>query len=299
MSALELRHLAALVAVAEEGTFTDAAVRLGVTQSAVSRMIVGLEEAVGVPLVNRTTRVVALTDAGERCRAAAARALAAVDDVRAAALGTVRPLRLGYAWSALGGHTTAVLRAWRSQHPDVALEVHRRDEVDGGLARGRSDVAVVRGGVDLPGTVSRHVLDEAPLAVVPVGDPLAARPSLTLADLTDRTVLTSPHGTTSAALWPEPPRPGFLRVDNTDEWLTEIAGGLGVGVTAAGTAWQHAHPGLVYVPLTDAPPVAVRLVWPRQGAHPAIADFVALVTEVVAAAAPGPAPCGLCSESPP
>ena len=272
----------ALVALTEQGTFTDAAIDLGVTQSAVSRTIASLESELGVPLVHRTTRSVALTEAGTRCYHACVAALAAVDEVRTAALGTPRPLRLGYAWSALGRYTSAVLQRWRAEHPDVELEVHRVDDRAGGVGRGRSDVAVVRGEVAEPQTSRRLILREPRMAAVPTGHRLADRASVRLADLRDETVLIATNGTTTLDLWPVDARPQHsAHVDNTDEWLTEIAGGLAVGVTAESTATQHAHPGIAFVPLEEAEPVPVYLLWPSVRPHPATAAFVDLVVAVV------------------
>ncbi len=298
MSAVELRQLRALVALTEEGTFTDAAIRLGITQSGASRAIAALERAVGAELVVRTTRSVALTDAGRRCYRAAVAALAAVDDVAVAARGAVRPLRLGYSWSALGRHTTAVLQQWRHEQPDVALEVHRVDDRDGGLARGRADVAVVRGEV-IDGEVldaggcSTMLFREPRMAALPVGHPLAGRPSVLLADLARETVLTTSYGTTTLDLWPAHERPTrSLHVDNTDEWLTEIAGGLAIGVTAESTATQHAHPGVTFVPLEGVTAVEVHLAWPARHAHPAVPAFVALAARVVAGSLRPPGAAG-------
>ncbi|MBE7188278.1 LysR family transcriptional regulator [Jatrophihabitans endophyticus] len=279
----EPRQLRALVALTDEGTFTDAAIRLGVTQSAVSRLIAALEAAVGVPLVERTTRSVALTDAGRRTYRAAVLALTALDDVTHAARGTSRPLRLGYSWAALGSYTSPVLREWRSRHPDVPLEVHRVDERSAGLTRGVADVAVVRG--DLPDSTwaSRLVVREPRLAALARTHELASRPGVTLADLRHDTLVTTAYGTTTVELWPADARPSStLWVDNLDEWLTEIAGGLGIGVTAAATAGQHAHPGVVFVPLDGVAPIPVRLAWPAAHPHPAVERFVDLVSEVVA-----------------
>jgi DNA-binding transcriptional LysR family regulator len=63
---MEIRQLRYLVALAEEQHFTKAAVRANVAQPALSRQIRNLEAELGVPLVDRTSRRVALTDAGER-----------------------------------------------------------------------------------------------------------------------------------------------------------------------------------------------------------------------------------------
>ena len=62
----DLTPLSAFLAVAEERSFTRAAKRLGVTPSAISHAMRGLEEGIGVRLLSRTTRSVAPTDAGER-----------------------------------------------------------------------------------------------------------------------------------------------------------------------------------------------------------------------------------------
>jgi DNA-binding transcriptional LysR family regulator len=279
---LELRHLQALVALTEEGTFTDAAIRLGVTQSAVSRTISALEQIVVIPLVERTTRSVALTEAGTRCYRAAVLALAAADEVRSAARGQARPLRLGYAWSALGRHTTEVLQTWRTEHPDMPLEVHRIDERAAGLARGVVDIAVIRGAVAQAGLVTRKIFDEPRMAAVPLTHPLAERRSVALRELGDSTVLITATGTTTLELWPPEHRPrSTLHVDNIDEWITEIAGGLAIGVTTESTAALHAHPGIRFLRVTDAESVPVHLAWPAVRAHPAVGAFADMVDRVI------------------
>ena len=61
---LELRHLRALVAVADAGSFTDAAIDLGISQAAASRTLIALEQILGVRLLHRTSRSVTPTTAG-------------------------------------------------------------------------------------------------------------------------------------------------------------------------------------------------------------------------------------------
>src|SRR5436190_386887 len=75
----ELSILAAFLAVAEERSFTKAAKRLGVSPSAVSHAMRGLEENIGVRLLSRTTRSVAPTDAGEQLLARIRPALAEIE----------------------------------------------------------------------------------------------------------------------------------------------------------------------------------------------------------------------------
>ncbi len=283
MNSVELRHLQALIAVAEEGTFTDAAIRLGVSQPAVSRLIAGLEELCGARLVERTTRSVALTERGALAYRGAAVAVSAVNDVIEIARGQSRPLRLGFAWSALGSLTTQVLQRWRTENPEVPLEVHRFDERAAGLLRAAVDIAVIRGKIDEPRLVAHQILSEPRVAALPLGHRLASRRTVDLLELVEDTVLTTATGTTTVDLWPEDQQPrSTLRVDNVDEWLTEIAGGLAVGVTTESTTTQHAHPGIRFVPLTGASTVPVYLAWSSTRHHPATERFVSLVERIVA-----------------
>ena len=276
---VEVRHLRVLVALAEEGTFTDAAIRLGLSQPAVSRALARFEAIAGVRLVQRNTRSLSLTPAGQACYDAAVTALPAFDAVLRAARGQVRPLRLGYAWAAFGRHTSAVLRGWREEYPQVPLEVHRVDERSAGLRTGLVDVTVRRGEVTDPGVRVEPILDEGRMAALPVGSPLAGRSELTLADLAHEVIALAPGiGTTTLELWPPQARPTrAVEVTNTDEWLLAIASGEAVGVTPEATQTQHPHPGVRFVPLTGVPDLTVSLVWRPDRPHPAIADFVALV----------------------
>src|SRR4051794_22549825 len=205
---IELAHLRVLVALADEGTFTDAAIRLGLSQPAVSRSLARLEQLLGVHLVQRTTRALSLTPAGRACYDAALPVLRGVEAVIAAAHGRAMPLRLGYSWAALGPYTQDVLRTWREQHPDVPLEVHRVDDRSGGLATGAVDVAITRDAVRDRTLHTEPLFQEGRLAALPAESPLARRASLSLADLVDQVIVVVPAmGTTTLELWPPQQRP--------------------------------------------------------------------------------------------
>ncbi|HEX6341218.1 LysR family transcriptional regulator [Umezawaea sp.] len=278
---VELRHLRCFLAIAEEANITRAAAVLHVGQPALSRTLRQLEEHLGVRLVDRSTHHLRLTEAGHAFRTRAAAAVAAVDDALDPARVGTWPLRLGHAWAALGDRTTTLLRRWRETHPDTPLELLRITDPTSGLAAGKTDVAVVRGRTDGPGA---PLTTEPRLAAVPTGGDLAERSTLELADLVDQVVtLNPPTGTTTMALWPAAARPSrTLVVANTDDWLAAIAAGRGVGVTTTAVAGIHAYPGVTYVPLTDAPPVPVHLVWTDPPRHPAIPALLALAREVLA-----------------
>ncbi len=286
---MELRHLRAFLAVAEEGSVTRAAAALHLTQPAVSRTLAALEAHLGVRLVDRSTHHLALTSEGTAFRDKAAAAVAAFDEALDAGRLHHWPLRLGHAWSALGPYTTPLLRSWQRRHPGTPLELLRIDDRTAGLTRGEVDAALLRGPVDAPGLVTEVLFTEARMAAVTADGPLAGRSRLSLADLAGApVVLNTVSGTTTPGLWPADARPAAtVTVANTDDWLTAIAAGRGSGVSAASTAQMHPHAGVVYLPLTDAPPVPVLLAHRDGPGHPALANLVALAHEVVRRGEPG------------
>ena len=259
----EVRQLRALLAVVDTGTFTAAAAVLGTSQASVSRTVASLERVLGTRVLRRTTREVAPTPAGHRVVAHARRVVEEVAAIRRAAERARGELRIGYAWAALGRHTTAVQRAWAAASPDAALVFVQSNTPSAGLTEGLADVAVLRRHLTDPRLRTAVVGHERRYAALPADDPLARRRSLRLADLSGR-VLASDGGTgtTTAQLWPAADAPREIRdVRGVDAWLTAIAAGQVAGVTAEATARQHPRPGVAYRPLRDAPPVQVELAW--------------------------------------
>ncbi len=281
---VELRHLRAFLAVADELNITRAAARLRLTQPAVSRTLAALERHLGVRLVDRSTHHLALTPDGVAFRDKAAAAVAAFDEALDSGRLRTWPLRLGHAWSAFGPYTTPLLRAWQERHPGTPLELLRIDDRTAGLTRGEVDAALLRGPVDAPGLVAEVLFTEVRVAAVTADGPLARRGSLALADLADGpVVLNTVSGTTTVDLWPPRARPAAtVTVGNTDDWLTAIAAGRGSGVSTASTATLHPHTGVAYVPLDDAPGVPVLLARRDAPGHPALPELAALAREIVA-----------------
>jgi DNA-binding transcriptional LysR family regulator len=284
MSAGE-RHLRMLLAIAEQGTLTRAAEQLHLTQPALTRALQQLERHLGARLVDRSTRHLRLTPVGERYVERSRRAVAELDAVLDPGRVDHGPLRVGYAWSALGGLTATGLGRWDRERPGTRLELHRIDERDAGLGSGAVDAAIVRDLPEAPGTERVLVMDEPRVAALSAGHRLAAADGVRLVDLADEPVVVNTvSGTTGPMLWPADRRPSRLvEVGNTDEWLLAITANAGVGVTGAGTAHLHSGPGAVFVPVLDAPTIAVEVAW-RVPAHPAVADFVALVTDAASSA---------------
>jgi DNA-binding transcriptional LysR family regulator len=126
---VELRHLAALEAVAEEESFGRAARRLGYTQSAVSQQIAQLEKVVGAKLVERPggPRAVSLTDAGRlllrHADAIVARLAAAQADMAALQAGEAGPLRVGILQSVGARLLPGLIRRFKQEFPRVSVQV--------------------------------------------------------------------------------------------------------------------------------------------------------------------------------
>jgi DNA-binding transcriptional LysR family regulator len=281
----ELRQLRCLVAIVDAGTFTDAAIELGVSQAAVSRALASLEADLGVRLLRRTTRELGLTAAGSRVLPHARRALAEADEVvREATSGHTR-LRIGYAWSAMGRHTLDFQRRWATARPEVELQLVRTNSATGGLAEGFCDLAVFRTAPDQQRFDDAIVGLERRYCAMAADDPWAGRRSVRLAEISARTlVIDRRTGTTTAELWPSDARPETEYTQDIDDWLTVIATGRCVGVTAEATRDQYPRPGIVYRPLRDVAPIPVRLVWWRDESHPATAAAVELLTGLYRAA---------------
>jgi DNA-binding transcriptional LysR family regulator len=278
---VEVRQLRCFVAIVDEGTFTDAAISLGVSQAAVSRTLASLEGALGVRLLRRTSREVTLTAAGQRVLTQARRVLGEVDDLVRQATSGHSQVRIGYAWSALGRHTPALQRRWARAHPDIDLHLVRVNTATAGLVEGTCELAVVRRPPEDRRVDSVIVGLERRLCAMASDDPLARRRSVRLADLAGRTLLVDRRtGTTTPELWPAGARPAIEESNDIDDWLTIIAGGRCVGMSAESTAHQYPRPGIVYRPVRDAEPVAVRLAWWRDDPHPAAPAVVELVSEL-------------------
>lgn len=135
-----LRHLPVVLAVARRQGFSAAAAELGMTPSAVSHAVRAVEEQLGQPLFARTTRSVALTEAGAALVAAVGPALAEVaDGIERLSGAPGRPqglLRLNVPRVALPLVVVPVLEVMRRRHPGVQVEVYGDDAMTDIVAAG-------------------------------------------------------------------------------------------------------------------------------------------------------------------
>ena len=278
---LELRHLRCLVAIVDAGTFTDAAIELGVSQAAVSRNLMALEQVLGVRLLHRTSRSVAPTTAGVRVLAQARQILAAAANLVTEAETGHATLRIGHAWAAMGRHTREFQRRWAARYPDVELHLIRTNSLTGGLAEGLCDLAVLRTAASSNRFARATVGYERRYCALAADDPWARRRSIGLDEVSQRTVLIDRRtGTTSPDLWPPGAQPQIRETRDIDDWLAIVAAGAGIGITPEGTTAQYRRDGVVFRPLKDAPPIAVQVIWRRHDPHPSTHAAVALLTEL-------------------
>jgi len=278
---LELRHLRCLVAIVDAGTFTDAAIDLGISQAAVSRNLQALEQVLGVRLLHRTSRNVTPTTAGVHALAQARQVLAAADNLVAEATTGHTRLRIGHPWSAMGRHTREFQRRWAERYPDVELQLIRTNSATGGLAEGLCDIAVLRTLAGGRRFASAVVGEERRYCALAADDPWASRRSIRLDEIPQRTLLIDRRtGTTTADLWPAAAQPHIQETRDIDDWLAIIAAGGGVGITPEGTTAQYRRDGVIFRPLRDAPPVTVTVSWRRHDPHPSTHAAIALLAEL-------------------
>lgn len=175
---IELRHLAALQAVAEERSFVRAARRLGYTQSAISNQIAALERLVCARLVERVRggSSISLTEAGrllyDHAVVLTARLQAARTDVAAAGQELSAVLRVGYFQSVGTTVLPRVVEAFRRRAGGVRLELdlgHADLLLQERVAAGELDVAFVSTPIRPDGVVSSHLLDDPFVLLAPPG----------------------------------------------------------------------------------------------------------------------------------
>jgi len=268
MDRLETRELAYFLAVADELHFGRAAARLGIAQPALSKAVRQLERRLGVILLERSSRAVALTEAGQ---VLSREARVALEAVSAAALRTRRA----------GAHDPRLVLALKvggdADLLPVILDAYAREPgvlpaevVFGDPARmlrdGQADAALLYAPPDeLNGLDTEPLLTEPPVAVLPVSHPLAQRTSLRMADLAGED------------LHRKPADPAEMKP--LSELMHLIALGQKVAVLPR-VLTRPLRDDLVTVAVQDLPPVTLLLAWP---AHSTSLSVAALARAAAAA----------------
>ncbi|GGN50304.1 DNA-binding transcriptional LysR family regulator [Actinoplanes campanulatus] len=285
MSGLEVRQLRYFVAVAEELHFGRAAERLGMAQPPLSRAIRELERQLGVQLLERTTRQVALTEAGRVLLRDARIALDAVTaaDRRVRNAGRPAPaLRLAFKPDYDAGLLPRMLAEYQRDPAAVPVELlmGARGEQVPALWDGRADVAMLPTPFDDRGLDFEPLLTEPRLVALAVDDPLAARDGLEPADLAGRLL---PDGAPADDETGAPP-PGSVLPPCRD--LAQIFNMIELGTVVwfppLSLIRRHRRPGIAYRPVRGLRPSTLAVAWPQASRSPAVAAFVRAATEVAA-----------------
>lgn len=287
-----LGDLRGFLILAEELHFGRAAERLGVAQPVLSRRIRRLEGAIGSSLFDRTSRTVALTEAGSRLRTQGGAALLRLDEaIRAAGRNdatSAAPLRVGFL-SAAQGLLPAVLERWRGA---LGCPVHLMRATSGQqmemLRADRLDLGFLRPPAAAGSLAFATLRHEGMVCVLPTDHPLAGRDTLRLADVAGQRWVR--HGTVLGTSFQQRMEERLQRdriaveygvaADDTPSVMLLVAAGYGVALLPDAVR-HYAPPGTCCRALTDIRPfVRLAIARRRHDADPRIARAVRIATEV-------------------
>lgn len=296
----ELRELRLFLVLADELHFGRAAERLGLTTSRVSHTVRDLERKLGGSrLLNRTSRVVTLTEAGAALRRELTPALTGIEEAvlrarnRSTGLGVVR---VGVLNAASGSAVlNRAIKRFEAGHPGAAVRITTTTFNDrlGPLRRGEVDLMVTRLPLNQPDIVVGPMLsvDDPRVIMVAADHPLADRVEVFVEDLADFPVRRSPDDPAEVAAascpWTTPGGRPIVAADiaiaDVSELLLLIAQGRLVHPTVAPFAQHFRHPDIAVVPLVDLPPSSSALCWLRRLNHAGRSAFLeAVQTELQA-----------------
>ena len=264
---MKLRQLQFFIAVAEELSFSRAAIKLHVAQPSLSTQIKVLEEEVGARLFERDKRHVSLTPAGRRFQQRAISVLSMADtaksEARSTARGQLGTIALGY--TALSMFSTALphaIRQFRRREPNVVMTLRELTSLEQlhELGERTLDVGVLRK-VDVAAPKGISIVEwyRTPLvAAIPQDHPRAASDLLSLNDLKDESFIMYPRGAGTGIYWQVIDlctaagfRPRVVReVIESSTIIGLVAAGVGIAIVPADMN-SIQFSGVVYRRITD------------------------------------------------
>ncbi|GAA0238382.1 LysR family transcriptional regulator [Cryptosporangium japonicum] len=279
---METRELRYFVAVAEELHFGRAAERLGIAQPPLSRAIQQIERRLGVTLLERSSRAVALTEAGS---VLLREGRAALDSVDAAERRTRRAAssRAGLVLVTKAGASSELLAklldAYAAEPDSVDVEVVlcAVTEQEHYLRDGRADVALLHRPFDSTvGLDTEELSTEGQVVLLPAGHPLSTRPHVRLEEISALPGLPLPR-------WPRadgtcPDGEGPVVHDSVQlQQLIELGRAIAVLPESVRT---HLRGGISIVPVLDAPHVTTVIAWPPHSRSRHLAHFIRVATQL-------------------
>ncbi|WP_067877673.1 LysR family transcriptional regulator [Nocardia vermiculata] len=296
---MELQQMRYVIAVAETNSFTRAAERCLVVQSALSHQIARLERELGAKLFERTSRRVRTTPAGEaflpaarQCLDAAERAAAEV----AAAVGEIRgQLRVGLIPTVAAVDIPVGLREFRTRYPHVQirLRVAASEELAEQVEQGELDVAFL--GLPITarpsGVAALELARDRLVALVAPDHPLATETAVDLRTLASEVFVDLPAGTAGRAQSDQAFAAAGLdrviayEVTTADSMMARLVE-QGLGVAMLASRYVPRLRGVVAVEVTDAPMRVEYAVWSHSGSTPAAIAFLEVLGIASADATP-------------
>jgi DNA-binding transcriptional LysR family regulator len=293
------------VTVADEGQMTRAARKLHVAQPALSHAIAQLEAELGIELLQRHARGVSLTPAGEAFLVKARTALAATTDAEMTAKSLARAARATLEFGYLGSppplHSGDLFSALAEARPDAQVSFRELPFPNGSTLSWLQDVdvALCHLPTEDPDVRLQPLRTEGRVVIAPKTHTLAGRPELDVADVLDETFVG--YNPTVQPAWA-----GFWTLDDhrggpaqrtvghaltAPEMFAMIASRRAITTAPAYQAAivERLLRGIVAIPLRDARPAVLSLVWPSQARNPLVDALAALADRL---ATPGPVAAG-------
>lgn len=238
----DLADLRAFLAVADLGSFRAASESLHLSQSAVSRRLDKLEEALGVDLLTRTTRKLELTTVG---RTFVHKARAVIDELENALVGIADfaqrisgELTVACVPSAVGYFLPAVIREFHRLHPNIRVRLidESSAELLLSVANGDADLGLTYIGSQEPDIEFEALLEDPFVVACPLDHPLARRRRVTWAELAQYDYVSLAQGSGNRFLLDQ----ALARLERKPDWFCEVRhvpalvslveAGLGIGV---------------------------------------------------------------------
>lgn len=257
---VEIRHVRYFVALAEERHFGRAAQRVGIEQSPLSRAIKTLERDLGIRLLDRSSRGTSVTRAGEEFLNHARRILAAAEQARSAMEISARvgapSFRIGLTPCSGQPRVAELLARARTEavHQPISVTNAAVATIHDGISSGTLDCGISIHDCQADGVVAHKLWSESPAIALPVDHALAALPAITAGDLNDSLPIyvAAPHAPTAALVTQSIQTRAQGRsacveaVLPTEQMLTLVGSGFGIGITSESAAAFHSAPRVVF-----------------------------------------------------
>jgi DNA-binding transcriptional LysR family regulator len=250
-----------------------------------------------VKLLDRTTRTVALTDAGKAFLDKARDVITAADSAVNAArdAGRTGVLRVGMMVQVAEPLRSEAFNLFEARYPDVELKPRSYPFVDPacGLESGETDVALVWLPIEHPQIETERLFEEQRYFIVANDHRLARKRAIRREDVEDEPFFTWPESwglSPTAMAWGdffqlEPRLDGTRRVSGAevhdeDEWLDALVRGRAISTAPASAKKYYAWPGIKFIRAQGIEPAIVAVAWRRDENKPLVTNFLEIVREV-------------------